>query len=91
MNLLDAISAAGGVTYFGNKSNISVHRRREGDRLHTYVLNLKEVLDGKAGVEENIALQAGDTIVVHGNWRKKVSLVSSLLGFARFVTYVADR
>jgi polysaccharide export outer membrane protein len=91
MNLLDAISAAGGVTYLGNKSNITVHRRHQEDRLHTYVLNLKHVLEGKAGSEENIALQAGDTVVVHGNWKRKMSMVGSLLGFARFVTYVADR
>jgi polysaccharide export outer membrane protein len=91
MNLLDAISAAGGVTDRGSRTNITVHRRRGGDRIHTYSLNLKKVLEGKAGAEENIALQAGDTVVVHGNWKKKISLVSSLLGFGRFVTYVAYR
>jgi polysaccharide export outer membrane protein len=91
MNLLDAISAAGGVTDRGNKTNITVHRRRGGDRIFTYKLNLKKVLEGKAGAEENIALQAGDTVVVHGNWKKKFSTVASLVGFGRFVTYVADR
>ncbi|HET9530744.1 MAG TPA: polysaccharide biosynthesis/export family protein [Blastocatellia bacterium] len=91
MTLLDAISAAGGVTDRGSKSNITVHRKRGGDRIYKLKLDLKKVLDGKAGPEENITLAAGDTVIVHGNWKKTWSVVTSMLGFGRFLTYVAGR
>jgi polysaccharide export outer membrane protein len=91
MTLLDAISAAGGVTDRGSKSNITVHRKRGGDRIYKIKLDLKKVLDGKAGPEENITLAAGDTVIVHGNWKKTWSVVTSMLGFGRFLTYVAGR
>jgi polysaccharide export outer membrane protein len=91
MTVLDAITAVGGVTDHGSKTNITLHRQMAGGRLYTSKVNIKRILEGKAAEEENMMLRAGDIVVVHGNTRKKFSLVSSLIGFGRFAAFVAGR
>jgi uncharacterized protein with PhoU and TrkA domain len=54
-------------------------------------VNLKRVLEGKAGPEENMTLQAGDTLIVHGNTKKKIGTITSILGFGRFVEFLVRR
>jgi protein involved in polysaccharide export with SLBB domain len=91
MNVLDAITAAGGVSDSGSKSNVTVLRQHGGGRLATMKVNVKRILEGKAGPEENIALQAGDTVIVHGNLRKKIGAFTSLVGFGRFMDFLVRR
>lgn len=88
MTVLDAISASGGVSDSGSKSNVTVLRQTREGRMQTMKVNVKRILEGKAGPEENIALRAGDTIIVHGNTRKKISTITGMLGFGNFLWFV---
>ena len=88
MTVLDAISASGGVSDTGSKSDITVLRQVGGGRSLIKKVNLKRILEGKGEPEENLALMAGDTIVVHGNTRKKISSITSLIGFGNFLGFV---
>lgn len=91
MTILDAISASGGFTDFGSKSNVTVLRQTGEDRARTMKVDVKRILEAKADPEQNIRLQAGDTIIVHGNARKKFSQITSLLGFGQFLAFIAGR
>jgi polysaccharide export outer membrane protein len=91
MTVLDAISASGGVSDLGSQSNITLVRRGNDGNMRTMKVNLKRVLDGKAGAEDNVALQAGDTLIVHGNAKKKIGFVTSMLGFGRFIDFIVRR
>lgn len=62
MSVLQALSNAGGLTQFANSKKIYVLRQESGKQ-GKYFFNYKEVLAGKR-TEQNIALKAGDTIVV---------------------------
>jgi polysaccharide export outer membrane protein len=88
MTILDAISASGGVTDTGSKSEVTVLRQIGEGRMLTRKVNVKRIMAGKAEPEENLALQAGDTIIVHGNLRKKIATVTSLMGFGNFIGWV---
>jgi polysaccharide biosynthesis/export protein len=88
MTILDAISASGGVTDYGSKSSVTVLRQAGGSRASTLKVNVKRILEGKADPEENITLQAGDTIIVHGNTRKKIATITSMLGFTNFLWFL---
>lgn len=91
MTVLDALSASGGVSDFGSKSDVTVLRQSGYDRPQTVKVNVKRILQGKADAEENIPLQAGDTIIVHGNTRKKFGQFTSLMGFGHFLAFLAGR
>jgi polysaccharide export outer membrane protein len=88
MTILDAISASGGVTDYGSKASVTVLRQMVGGRAVTMKVNVKRILEAKADPEENIPLQAGDTIIVHGNTRKKIASITSLLGFGHFLGFL---
>lgn len=62
MNVLQALSSAGGFTMFANTKKIYV-LRQEGGKQEKFPFNYKEVVDGKHP-EQNIILKAGDQIVV---------------------------
>lgn len=62
MTVLQAISSAGGLTQYANGKKIFV-MRTENQRQSKYPFNYKDVLDGRKS-EENVALKAGDTVVV---------------------------
>jgi hypothetical protein len=76
------------VSDFGSKSNVTVLRQRGEGFLQPMKVNVKRILEGKASPEENIALQAGDTIIVHGNTRKKILNFTSMLGFGNFLWFI---
>jgi hypothetical protein len=64
--------------------------RHVGDgRMNTVKVNVKRIVEGKATAEENVTLRAGDTIIVHGNFKKKLSYITSLVGFGQFVAFLA--
>jgi polysaccharide export outer membrane protein len=91
MTVLDVISAAGGVTDFGSSSNITLLRQSGDGSMHTIKVNLKRVIQAKASPEENPQVQAGDTLIVHGNFKKTLTTISQLAGFGTFVRYVSGR
>ena len=62
MNILQAISSAGGLTQFANSKKIFL-MRNENHIQTKYPFSYKEVLDGRKA-EENLPVKAGDTIVV---------------------------
>lgn len=88
MNVLDAITASGGVSDTGDKSNVIIRRQAFDGRAQMLKVNVKHILDGKAGPEENLSLQPGDTVVVNGNTKKKLNYVLSLAGFGGFVSFI---
>ena len=62
MNVMQALSIAGGFTAYANVKKIYVMRRENGaDKI--FAVNYKEVVSGRK-TEQNIHLKAGDTIVV---------------------------
>ncbi len=61
MTLLEAISAAGGLTDYANKGKIYILRLEDGKQERIPV-HYKEALKGSE--ESNVALKSGDTIVV---------------------------
>lgn len=91
MTVFDAISTSGGVTDFGNKSKVTVLRQVGEIHTRAVTVNVKRILEGKAGPEENVRLQAGDTVVVHGNFKKTLSTITQIAGFGYFVRTIADR
>jgi protein involved in polysaccharide export with SLBB domain len=91
MTVLEAIAAAGGVTDFGSSSNITLLRQSGDGSMHTIKVNLKRVMQAKASPEENPQMQAGDTLIVHGNFKKTLSTITQLAGFGSFVRIVSGR
>jgi polysaccharide export outer membrane protein len=89
MNVLEAITASGGVSDAGDKSGVIVLRQLRDGRAQTFKVNVKRILEGKAGPEENVSLQAGDTVIVNGNTKKKVSYILSLAGFGSFLSFIS--
>lgn len=87
MTILDAIAAAGGITSMGSKSNVTL-LRAVGGRMGETKVDVKQLLNGKSSLEKNLTLQAGDTLVVHGNTRKKINEITSMIGFAQFVAFL---
>jgi protein involved in polysaccharide export with SLBB domain len=89
MSVLEAITASGGIADTGDKSGVIVLRALRDGRAQTLKVNVKRILEGKASVEENIPLQAGDTVIVNGNTKKKVSYILSLAGFGSFLSFIS--
>jgi protein involved in polysaccharide export with SLBB domain len=89
MNVLEAITASGGIADTGDKSGVIVLRQLRDGRAQTLKVNVKRILQGKADVEENIALQSGDTVIVNGNTRKKMGYILSLAGFGSFLSFIS--
>ena len=60
--------------------------------MQTMTINVKRILEGKPDAgEENIALQAGDTIIVHGNFKKTLATITQLAGFGYFMRTISGR
>jgi protein involved in polysaccharide export with SLBB domain len=89
MSVLEAITASGGVADTGDKSGVVVLRQTRDGRAQTFKVNVKRILEGKAGAEENVALQAGDTVIVNGNAKKKMTYILSLAGFGSFLSFIS--
>lgn len=62
MTILQGLSSAGGFTQFANTKKIYMLRTENGKQTK-YPFNYKDVIAGKRS-DENLALRAGDTIVV---------------------------
>lgn len=86
--ILEAINSTGGFLDTANRSEVVLMRQGSDGRLEKRNINIKKFLEGKAGPEENVVLRAGDTVVVNGNLKKKVSTTMTSLGFVRFLSFV---
>lgn len=63
INIMQALSMAGGLTEFAKKNSILVLRREAGGRTKSFPFEYGDVEDGE-NIESNILLQSGDTLVV---------------------------
>ncbi|MBF0232664.1 MAG: polysaccharide biosynthesis/export family protein [Desulfamplus sp.] len=62
INVLQALSMAGGLNPFADEKKIRIYRQK-GEQTIQFPFNYKDVVDGEH-LEQNIALQRGDVIVV---------------------------
>lgn len=62
LDVLQALSMAGGLTVFADDSNISI-QRRIGNEIKVFPFDYDNVIDGE-DLEQNILLEPGDTITV---------------------------
>jgi polysaccharide export outer membrane protein len=88
--VLDAINAAGGVTEFGRRTNITLVRQAAGGTLTTREINVKQILQGRASADQNPLMDPGDTLVVHSNTKKTFQYVTIWTGFATFVAFLVQ-
>ncbi len=88
MTILEAINSTGGFTETANRSDVVLLRPDNSGVMQKRKINVKKILDGKAGPEENILVRAGDTVIVNGNFQKKMTKVTSSLGFAQFLSFL---
>jgi polysaccharide biosynthesis/export protein len=89
MTVTDAIVEAGGITDMGKKSGVTVVRQSLDGNRQLLTVNVKKIFEGKAKPEENIALQAGDTVIVHGNTMKALTKITSVTGLASLLTFLS--
>jgi protein involved in polysaccharide export with SLBB domain len=89
MKVLDAISQAGGFAETGSKSDVMVNRQMADGSRKVMKVNVKHILEGKARPEDNITLQAGDTVMVGGNMKKTIATITQLSGFGSFLSFIS--
>jgi protein involved in polysaccharide export with SLBB domain len=89
MKVLDVITQAGGFALTGSKSNVTVLRQINHGNSQTMLVNVKRLLEGKAAPEENIPMQPGDLVVVHGNTFKTIGKITTLAGLGSFVSFIS--
>jgi protein involved in polysaccharide export with SLBB domain len=89
MSVMEAITASGGIADTGDKSGVIVLRQLRDGRAQTFKVNVKRILEGKAEAEENVPLQAGDTVIVNGNTKKNMAYILSLAGFGSFLSFIS--
>ncbi|MFN0085103.1 MAG: polysaccharide biosynthesis/export family protein [Blastocatellia bacterium] len=88
MNVVDAIGAAGGFAITGSQDNVEVIRQSADGSVQTKRVNVKLILKGKAKADENIALQPGDLVVVHGNFTKTLGKITAIAGFGSLTSFI---
>lgn len=88
MTILEAINTTGGFTETANRSDVTLLRPDNNGIMQKRKINVKKILDGKAGAEENIMVRAGDTVIVSGNLQKKMGKITNSLGFAQFLSFL---
>ncbi|MEE9321157.1 MAG: polysaccharide biosynthesis/export family protein [Granulosicoccus sp.] len=62
VDVLQALTLAGGTTPYANEKNIQILRRQDGQQV-SYSFNYRNIKRGR-GQDQNIVLQSGDVIVV---------------------------
>ncbi len=88
MTVLDAITQSGGFARTGKSSKVTLVRQARTGRMQLLSVNVKRILAGQADVEENLPLQPGDTVIVHGNMMKKLEYVTATMGFTQFLAFL---
>lgn len=91
MTVLDALAEAGGVKDEGNPGNVTILRPVAGGGFQTQKVDAKRILDGRALQAENVAVQPGDTVIVHGGFRKWLSVLGALAAVGGLVAIVGRR
>jgi protein involved in polysaccharide export with SLBB domain len=90
MTVLGAITASGGVADSGKKSEVTLLRQGNEGRLRIVTVNLKRILEARADPEQNLVLKGGDTLIVHGNLKKKITSISApFVGLTQLLYFLA--
>ncbi len=89
LTVLDAITEAGGFSEMGKSSNVTLLRQQFDGTRATIKVNVKEILQGKATPDQNLALQAGDTVIVHSNMLRTIGIITSITGFSALLTVLS--
>jgi protein involved in polysaccharide export with SLBB domain len=89
MRIVDVISAAGGISDTGDKDDVEVLRQLPDGNSHRLKVNLKRIYEGKSKPEDNIPIQGGDLVIVHGNTWKSVTKIMSLTGIGGFLSFIS--
>ncbi|MFN0111092.1 MAG: polysaccharide biosynthesis/export family protein [Blastocatellia bacterium] len=89
MTVLEVINFSGGFTETADRRDVVILRQDTNGMMRQTKVDVKKIIDGKAKPEENVLIKAGDTVIVNGNLRKKVSRVVGSLGFVNFLTFLA--
>ena len=63
VDVVQALTLAGGLSPFAKEGSIMVQRRNQGGAITVYPFNYKEIRKGK-NLQQNIILQSGDVVVV---------------------------
>ena len=88
LTVLDAITECGGFADTGNKSNVTLLRQNPDGSRGKLIINVKSILEGKARPEDNLALQAGDLVIVNGNVMKKLPAIAAISGFTSLLSLI---
>ena len=87
MTVTEAIAEAGGVLTTGDRSKVTVLRRKQDGNMDPIVINVSAIYKGKAA--DNFYLAPGDQVFVPGNKFKtfqKIMGMANVLSFARIFT-----
>jgi polysaccharide biosynthesis/export protein len=87
LTVMDAIASAGGFADTGSKSNVTLLRQERGRLVETRI-DIKRILEGKAPLSENPTLRAGDTLIVHGNLKKKIGDINTFTSLGFFISFI---
>jgi polysaccharide export outer membrane protein len=82
MTVTEAIAEAGGVLTTGDRSKVTVLRRKKDGDIDPMVVNVSAIYKGKAA--DNFYLAPGDQILVPGNKFKSFQKIMSLANVASF-------
>lgn len=89
LTILEAINSTGGFTETADRSDVILLRQDRNGMMQHRRVDVKKILDGKAGAEENLMVRSGDTIIVNGNFKKKMGNVVNSLRFLSFLSFIA--
>ena len=87
LTVTEAIAEAGGVLTTGDRSKVTVLRRKTDGQMEPVVINVSAIYKGKAA--DNFYLAPGDQVFVPGNKFKtfqKIMSMTSVMSFARIFT-----
>jgi polysaccharide export outer membrane protein len=88
MTLLDVISESGGFADTGSKTSVEVLRQQANGSRAPLRINVKDILNGRAKPEDNIQMRAGDLVIVHGNKKKTLATIGSIVNIASFAAFL---
>lgn len=88
LTILEAINSTGGFTETADRRDVVLLRQDRNGLMQQRKVDVKKILDGKAGPEENFMVRSGDTIIVNGNFKKKMGNAVNSLRFLSFLSFM---
>jgi len=88
MTILEVINSTGGFTETANRRDVMLLRQNRSGIMQHIKVDIKKILDGKAGPEDNIMVIAGDVVMVNSNFKKKMGDVMNSLRLVNFLGFL---